>query len=142
MMKIREIVASDFAEWLVLWDENNMGVRDIDVSAQTWARLLDNDAQVYGLVAEDRGEIKGLVHYVVHPTTGHLKDVCYMQDLYVAPQFREQGVARAMVEYLAKYGRNKWARMYWLADANNMAAQALYKSLGKRLNFTLHMMAL
>ena len=66
-----------------------------------------------------------------------------MQDLYVDPDMRENGIARRMVMQLSDIGKSeKWARMYWLAESDNAAAQALYKSIGMKLDFTLHMMAL
>ena len=140
---IRPIQSSDYEQWLPLWDGNNMGTRDDAVTAQTWARLNDENAPVCGLVAEEEGVILGLVHYILHPTTGALNDVCYMQDVYVDPSQRKGGIAKKLVTHLSAIGAQKgWARLYWLADADNAAAQALYKNIGVKLNFTLHILPL
>ncbi len=140
---IRPLEKNDFDQWLPLWDGNNMGQRDEDVTAETWRRLLDSAAQVNGLCAEHKGKLVGLVHYILHPTTGAIEPVCYMQDVYVHPDHRHQGVARTLVTELAKIGqKQKWARMQWLAEADNIAAQNLYKNIGVKLNFTLHVMPL
>ncbi len=142
-VSIRAITEDDYDQWLPLWDGNNLGTRDEAVTAQTWARLNDGDHAVNGLVAEDDGALIGLTHYIVHPTTGSLTDVCYMQDVYVDPDHRKKGVARKMVEHLAIIGMKKhWARLYWLADDGNAAAQELYKHIGVKLNFSLHILAL
>lgn len=143
-VKIRAIENRDFPDWLPLWDGNNLGTRDEAVTSETWSRLIDPDFPVHGLVAEDGGKLVGLVHYVVHPTTGSLKNVCYMQDVYVDPPARQKGVARKLLKELAAIGqrREKWARIYWMAEAENEAAQKLYKTIGVKLDFTLHMMAL
>ncbi len=136
---IDPINSADFDEWQVLWDGNNQGNRDSDVTAQTWLRLLDPQSPVKGLVARQQAKMIGLVHYILHPVTGHLRPVCYMQDLYVAPAARSQGVGRALVEQLAALGQQEqWARLYWLAESKNKAAQALYKTLGVKLDFSLH----
>lgn len=143
-VKIRAIENRDFPDWLPLWDGNNLETRDEAVTSETWSRLIDPEFPVYGLVAEDGGKLVGLVHYIVHPTTGSLKNVCYMQDVYVAPPARQKGVARKLLKELAAIGqrREKWARIYWMAEADNEAAQKLYKTIGVKLDFTLHMMAL
>jgi len=115
-----------------------MGQRDEAVTTQTWSRLIDADSPVGGLCALSGGEMAGLVHYILHPTTGALENACYMQDVYVDPAFRQQGIAAKLVRELERIGRvEKWSRLYWLADANNEAAQALYKKIGVKLNFNL-----
>ena len=142
-IQVRPIKQTDFPQWLPLWDGNNLGKRDEAVTSETWSRLTDENSAVNGLVAEENGTIVGLVHYILHPTTGSLSDVCYMQDVYVDPASRQKGIARKMVESLEQIGkREKWGRMYWLAESDNEAAQALYKTLGVKLNFTLHIMSL
>ena len=142
-MKIRSATPDDFPQWLALWNANNLGQINEAVTTQTWMRILDADAPVHALVAEDKGELVGMVQYILHPTTGNLHDVCYMQDVFVAPEHRKQGIARTMITALERIGsREKWARIYWLAESNNEAAQALYKTLGQKVNFTLHIMPL
>lgn len=143
MIKIRNLEHRDFPDWLALWDGNNLGLRDEAVTSQTWTRLVDPASPVCGLAAEKDGALVGLVHYILHPTTGALRDVCYMQDVYVVPEARRQGIARKLITHLAALGKQeRWARIYWLSERTNKSAQALYKSLGTRLDFTLHMMAL
>lgn len=138
---VDDIRESDFTEWLRLWDGNNGGVRNDAVTKETWNRLLTPIFPVHGFVARVDGKMAGLVHYILHPVTGHIDPVCYMQDLYVDPAFRRRGIGRMLVEHLAAVGQHeKWARLYWLAEANNEAAQKLYKNLGIRLNFTLHVL--
>lgn len=142
-LTIRPLQADDFPQWLPLWDGNNMGQRNEAVTTETWARLTDTGSAVHGLCATEKGKLVGLVHYILHPTTGSIAPVCYMQDVYVMPEHRLKGIARALVEKVAETGRReKWARMYWLAEAENKAAQALYKELGVKLDFTLHILPL
>lgn len=136
---IRPLRPEDFPDWLPLWDGNNDGKRRENITTETWARLIDPDVDVHGLGAFQDDVMLGLVHYVVHPVTGSIEPVCYMQDLYVDPKHRQKGVARALVKALSEIGKKEnWNRMYWLAETNNIAAQNLYKNLGVKLNFTLH----
>ena len=140
---IDDIKPDDFDAWRKLWDANNLGHKNEAVTRETWNRLLNPVYPVHGLVARMDGKIAGLVHYVLHPVTGHIEPVAYMQDLYVDPAFRRQGVARALVEQLAVLGKREgWARLYWLAEGENARAQALYRNLGVRLDFSLHILPL
>lgn len=142
-MNIRPIKADDFPQWLALWNANNLGQINEPITTHTWTRLNDKNTPIFGLVAEDKGTLVGLVQYVVHPTTGSLTDVCYMQDVFVPIEQRGKGIARKMIRELERVGkREKWARMYWLAERQNEAAQALYKSLGHTMDFTLHILPL
>ena len=95
-LKIRAIENRDFPDWLPLWDGNNLGQRDEAVTSETWSRLIDPESSVHGLVAEKDGKLVGLAHYITHPTTGSLQDVCYMQDVYDAPPHSQQGIAKTL----------------------------------------------
>lgn len=140
---IRTLKPADHTAWLPLWNGNNLGHINQALTENTWARLMDADSQICGLGAFEGKTMTGLVHYVLHPVTGSLRPVCYMQDLFVAPEHRNKGIGRALVEDVAKTGRREnWERMYWLAEAQNIAAQSLYKNLGIKLNFTLHVLPL
>ncbi len=49
----------------------------------------------HGLVAEADGRLVGLTHYVFHPNLWRDEGVCYLQDLFTAPEARGRGIARA-----------------------------------------------
>ncbi|QQG36605.1 MAG: GNAT family N-acetyltransferase [Micavibrio aeruginosavorus] len=139
---IRGLKPEDYDHWLVLWDANNQGHVNQAVTNSTWERLIENQ-QVCGLGAFQDNRMVGLVHYILHPVTGHLKPVCYMQDLFIDPQHRRKGIGRQLVAALATQGRKEgWARLYWLAEEKNKEAQSLYKNLGLKLDFTLHVLPL
>lgn len=139
---IRPLVYQDFPQWLPLWDGNNMGQRNEAVTTQTWERLCDpENAQVNGLCIERGGQILGIVHYILHPTTGQINPVCYMQDVYIDPAHRRKGLGKRLVEAVIKHGQQeKWARLYWLTPDSNIEARALYKSLGIKLDFSFYVM--
>lgn len=142
-ISVTPLVDGDYDAWLPLWVGNNQGQFDEQVTAVTWRRLIDPSSQIGGLAAHIDGKMAGLVHYILHPVTGHIEPVCYMQDVYVLPEYRRQGIARKMIETLAVKGKEEnWARLYWLAEAGNEEAQALYQDLGLKLDFTLHVMPL
>lgn len=144
-MIIRPLQPSDYDQWLPLWRANMDHAVSDDVTAETWRRICDKDFPIGGLCAREHENdpIAGICHYVLHYTTGNSKQVCYMQDLYVDPDFRRRGIARNLVISLATMGAEQgWARLYWLAESGNEEAQNLYKTLGLKLDFTLHVLPL
>ncbi|MCD8498118.1 MAG: GNAT family N-acetyltransferase [Alphaproteobacteria bacterium] len=137
-MLIRPLEPDDYAEWVPLWDANNLGQINGKLTTTTWSRLSDpSDTQMNGMAAFDNaGHIVGIMHYILHPTTGSLQPACYMQDLFVMPAHRGKGIAKKLVRELETLGKEqKWARIYWLADNTNREAMALYRNLGIKLNF-------
>jgi ribosomal protein S18 acetylase RimI-like enzyme len=143
MISVSDINKTDYDLWVPLWNANNQGQENKDVTDTTWERLIDQSHGINGLVAKKDGEMVGLLHYILHPVTGHIENVCYMQDVFVKEKYRRQGIAKKLIEHLRNIGtKEKWARIYWLAEADNIAAQKLYKDIGLKLNFTLHVMPL
>ncbi len=141
-MPLRALTRQDYDQWLPLWQENCFHQTSDDVTAETWRRICNPKEPVFGLVAfNDQDQIIGILHYVLHATTGFIKPACYMQDLYVNEEHRKQGFAKQLVWELHDIGkREKWARIYWFAENNNEAAQALYKNLGLKMDFGLFML--
>ena len=73
------------------------------------------------------------------------EEVCYLQDLFVDPALRGRGVARALIEAVAKAALERGAeRLYWLTQEHNAAARALYDKVAKynhfiRYDYPLHL---
>ncbi len=144
-MLIAPLCPADYDRWLPLWLANMEHNVNDAVTDTTWRRICSSESGIGGLCARESetGPVTGICHFVLHPTTGNLKPVCYMQDLYVDPAFRNRGIARSLVITLAAKGTTEgWARLYWLAESTNEAAQNLYRSLGLKLDFTLHVLPL
>lgn len=140
---IRALQRSDYDAWLPLWNANCLNQMSDDVTTETWRRLTNPKENVFGLGAfDDSGNLQGILHYILHPTTGYKEPACYMQDLYTDELYRRQGVARRLVWELNEIGqKERWARIYWFAENKNEAVQNLYKNLGIRMDFSLHMLA-
>jgi ribosomal protein S18 acetylase RimI-like enzyme len=140
-LTILPIAASDYQDWLTLWNANNGLILPENVTEDTWQKLLAAHSGVNGFMARVDGVAAGLVHFVLHPVTGSIEPAAYMQDLYVSDDFRRQGIGNALVVTLALYGREQqWVRIYWLAEGKNESAQALYKKIGIKLDFTFHVL--
>ena len=142
-MEVRPLGGEDYDLWLPVWLENMDHQVRQEVTDATWARLCDEEEAVYGLGIFDGPELSGILHYILHPTTGSLNPVCYMQDLYIAPGHRRKGLAKELLTKLVEIGQTgRWERIYWIASEDNVNAQKLYKNIGVKLNFSFHVLPL
>lgn len=128
--------------WRTLWYMNVGDGLNKPIIDHTQKQILDNNAPLLALLAlSSDNEVIGLLHGVVHPVAGSLNPVCYMQDLFVHPARRRQGIAAALLDALKVMGEvQKWDRVYWLTDSKNNEAQALYKGRAIPLDFTFHIL--
>ncbi len=132
----------DYDQWLPLWKANCLDQIADNVTAETWRRLTNKNEKIFGLGAFDCDEnLVGILHYILHPTTGFIEPACYMQDVYVDENARRQGIAKQLIWELNDIGKTQnWARIYWFAENNNDAVKALYKNLGVEMDFSLFML--
>ena len=143
---IRDIAPSDHEQWLPLWDGYNAfygrsgpTALPAEITATTWQRFFDPAEPVRALVAELDGRLVGLAHYLLHRSTILLAPICYLQDLFTAPDMRRKGVARALIEAVyRRAGQLGSARVYWQTHESNVLAQRLYDQLAERSGFIVY----
>ena len=143
---VRPVARSDYAQWLPLWDGYNAfygrsGETALapEITQMTWVRFFDAYEPVHALVAESRGRLVGLAHYLFHRSTTTIAPVCYLQDLFSDASARGQGVGRALITEL--YGRARQAgasRVYWQTHETNQTAQRLYDKVAERSGFIVY----
>jgi GNAT superfamily N-acetyltransferase len=94
----------------------------------TWQRLLDQADGMMALVAvDDADEPVGLVHLVFHRSTWGKDWYCYLEDLYVSPAARGQGLGEALIQATyTEADRRDATRTYWTTEATNTTARRLY----------------
>lgn len=128
---IRPLQPGDDAAWRPLWkaylDFYESALPE-EVTATTFGRLSDPDiAHQRGLIAEVDGRAIGFVHVIIHAHNWRLEDVCYLQDLFVAPEARGSGAGRALIEAVyALADANGTPSVYWLTQEFNASARQLY----------------
>lgn len=134
-LAIRPLVAADKPEWTALWRaylafyETELEPQIYDTS---FARMIDPArTQQCGLIAERDGTPLGLVHYLFHAHNWRAEEVCYLQDLYVSPQARGQGLGRKLIETVYAQADTQGApNVYWLTQEFNTEARQLYDRIG------------
>ena len=132
---VRALRGTDRAGWDTLW-HGYLDFYDETVDAETtdvvFHRLVDPGwPQQFGLVAEVDGALQGIAHLALQPSTWDTASDCYLEDLFVAPDARGDGVASAIFEHLVAEGRDLgWRKVHWLTDTGNATARRLYDEVG------------
>jgi len=138
-LSVRPLSLGDHDAWLALWrgylDFYGASVPD-EVTAQTWARLNDPHEAMFGLVAEQDGEVIGFALCVLHRSTWARQHYCYLEDLYVGEEVRGLGAGRALIEAVyARADELGAERVYWVTQETNATARVLYDAVAKRTGF-------
>ena len=142
MTTARSIRREDHTAWLPLWHGYNAFYRNEpteEVTGSTFRRLCEGSDGFFGLVAEDSGEIVGLVHAVFHPATWTTGTYCYLEDLFVSREGRGTEAGRALIEGVyAEADRRGADRVYWHTQQYNAPARSLYDAVGHATSFVVY----
>lgn len=85
------------------------------------------------LIAECDGEKAGFALWFNNFSTWLARPGIYLEDLYVRPQFRKQGLGKALLQKLAQIAvENKWGRVEWWCLKWNKPSLDFYESLGAK----------
>lgn len=144
---IRALRPTDEADWRRLWtaylEFYESSVPDI-VYRTTFERLLSGkDDEFSCLIAEAATEAGprpiGLVHYLFHRSCWSVENKCYLQDLFVDPEYRGRSIGRALIE--AVYAAADSAGnpgVYWMTQHFNEAGRRLYDRVGQLSDFIIY----
>ena len=95
------------------------------------AALFGDNPLLFCEIAEWNGEPAGFAVGFVNFSTFSGRSGIYLEDLFVRPAYRGQGIGKALLAYLAKLCVEKgWARLQWSVLDWNAPSIAFYKSLG------------
>ncbi len=145
-LTIRPIAEADRDAWEPLWagynafyDRSGPTALAPAITQTLWKRLFDPNEAVFGLVAEESGQLAGLAHFLFHRSTTRIEPVCYLQDLFTDPALRGRGVGRALIEGVYARARDAGAsRVYWQTRENNAAGRLLYDKVARHHGFIVY----
>jgi GNAT superfamily N-acetyltransferase len=129
-VEIRDAAPGDEADWRRLWAGYVTFYRvavSPEVTATTWARILDPASPLFMRVAVLDGRVVGFAVCLLHEATWVKEPVCYLEDLFLDEAARGKGIGKTLLDDLVgKAMANGWARLYWHTDEGNETARRLY----------------
>jgi len=144
MLTIGRLESTDRAAWQTLfagYNEFYGRTMPDEFFEQAWTRF-QRDEEIHALGARLDGHLVGIVHFLTHASTT-APDSCYLQDLFTAPEARGQGVARALIEAVTDWARDRaCGRVYWSTHESNATARRLYDQVAENRGFILYQIPL
>ena len=88
------------------------------------------------VVEDEQQSMIGFTHFLYHRSAWSIANNCYLQDLYVLPEYRNLGIARQLIEAVyAEAEKCECAKVYWLTQETNQTARHLYDKIAENSGF-------
>jgi len=115
---------------LAIFEKNHVSLRSL--SKKNLSRWGFGEKRFFETeFAEADGEVVGYALYYYGFTSNLGYPILYIEDLYVKPDFRNQGIGKGLLRQLARYAQDQECiRMVWHVFDWNESALKFYKSLG------------
>jgi ribosomal protein S18 acetylase RimI-like enzyme len=139
---IRQAVPSDKDQWRELFLAYGQFYSTQFTPAITegvWQWILEPNHPLTCWVADIEGALVGFAHVREQPDTFRAGPSWFLDDLFTAPQARNRGVARALINQAKAYAAtNGGGDLRWITAADNHQAQRLYDTVAAKTTWVLY----
>ena len=129
-LSIRPVSSTDQPGWSALYAGYRDFYREPADPAKVrvaWRMLFDPATRLEGLVAVDDSVVVGLAHWREFPDQLSASTGIFLDDLFVSPEARGQGVGEQLLEALAQVARDRGIDVVrWITAPDNATARRLY----------------
>ena len=141
-LKIRDIKKDDKNNWSILFQgyANFYQVEINDNIINTvWKWLNTPEHELQGLVGEINNKVIAFAHYRRMPSPLRGKDIGFLDDLYVLPEYRGQQIGEKLIKKLKKISiEKKWNLVRWITRDNNVRAKKVYDKISNQTNWDVY----
>jgi GNAT superfamily N-acetyltransferase len=139
---IRNLQPKDKQIWATLYNEYADFYKvpmNLSVLNNLWRWIHDKNHVVNGICYELEGKIVGIAHYRTMPRPIRAQYICFLDDLFVMPEFRGQKLAQKLINHLKSLSKiNNWNGIRWITHSSNENAKKLYGKIANNTGFELY----
>ena len=133
---VRNIEIKDKVEWEKLYygyaDFYKVEITE-EIINTVWNWLHDLKHELNGLVYEIDNHIVAIAHYRQMPSPLRGKNIGFLDDLFVHPDFRGRKIAEDIINKLNDISKEQgWGLIRWITRNDNHSAKSLYDRVAKK----------
>ena len=104
-----------------------------------WSWLTNEQHELNGLVCEFKEKIVAFAHYRRMPSPLRGKDIGFLDDLFVSPEFRGLKIGEQIISKLKIISTDKdWGLVRWITRSDNLRAKSLYDRVSNKTNWEVY----
>ena len=133
---VRDIEIKDKVEWEKLYygyaDFYKVEITE-EIINTVWNWLHDLKHELNGLVYEIDNHIVAIAHYRQMPSPLRGKNIGFLDDLYVHPDYRGRKIGEEIINKLKEISKEReWGLIRWITRNDNHSAKSLYDRIAKK----------
>ena len=113
-----------------------------EILDSVWSWIHDPEQAFYCLIAKNaEGKAVGLMHFRAMPSPLRGAKIGFLDDLFVTPSARGQGIVEQLFEQLNSEAQSQgWPMVRWITADNNYRGRTVYDKLAEKTQWNTYQM--